>query len=197
MKTKITLILSIMLSAIAFGGDTEEVKIPAEVQPFVENNSKPIALEAADLNGDGRQDYVVVLERENPKIDDDGFPLEQRPLLLLIRGEDKKLTEAKRNGKIISCSECGGSQGDPFQGFDVGPNTFTVKHYGGSGMRWTAHWIFNYSKADKTWRLVRSEEETFSSGDPEKVDKKVKRPEDFGKIDIADFDPKMLEEKPE
>jgi hypothetical protein len=64
-------------------------------------------------------------------------------------------------------------------------------------MRWSSHWIFNYSKADKTWRLVRSEVETFSSGDPEKVDKKVKRPEDFGKIDIADFDPKMFEEKPE
>lgn len=64
-------------------------------------------------------------------------------------------------------------------------------------MRWSSHWIFNYFKADQTWRLVRSEVETFSSGDPEKVDKKVKRPEDFGKIDIANFDPKIFEEKPE
>ena len=197
MTTKITLVVSIMLSAVALGQETETVKVPAEVKRFVKDLSIPIALESADLNGDGRKDYILVLERANPEMDDDGFPINQRPLLILVRGQDGKLTEAKRNEKIVSCSECGGSQGDPFQGFDVGPNTFTVKHSGGSGMRWSSHWIFNYSKADQTWRLVRSEVETFSSGDPEKVDKKVKRPEDFGKIDIADFDPKILEEKPE
>ncbi len=187
--------MSIMLSAVALGRETETVKVPAEVQPFVKDHSKPIALEAADLNGDGREDFVLVVEREKPEIDNDGFPINQRPLLILVRGKNGKLTEAKRNEKIVYCSECGGRMGDPFQGVDVAKNTFTVKHYGGGGQRWSANYTFNYFKADKTWRLVRNEDETFHVADTENVNKKVKRRDDFGKIDIADFDPKTLEEQ--
>lgn len=168
----------------------DELKIPDEVRPFVETGAKAIALEAADLNGDGRKDFVLVLERENPRKDENDFPVNQRPLLILVRGEDGKLTEAKRNERVVMCSQCGGVFGDPFEGVVAARNTFTVMFYGGSNWRWAYSYKFNYSRLDKTWQLVRTEETEFHTSAPDKMKTRVfTPPKDFGKIDIADFDP--------
>ncbi|HET6889580.1 MAG TPA: hypothetical protein VFH31_00645, partial [Pyrinomonadaceae bacterium] len=135
-----------------------ELKVPAEVTPFVESGTKAIALEKGDLNGDRREDFILVLEKENPAKDQDDFPVNQRPLLILLRGADGKLSSAKRNERIIMCSQCGGVFGDPFEGVVVGRNTFSVEHYGGSNWRWQYSYKFNYSRIDKTWQLVRVQE---------------------------------------
>jgi hypothetical protein len=197
MKTKITLLLVLCFSVIGANGQTEEVKIPAEVKPFVEQQTKPITLESADLNGDGLKDYVLVLERENPsEKDEHDFPKNQRPLLILVRGTDNKLSEAKRNEAIVMCSECGGMMGDPFAGVTVGKNTFTVTHYGGSAWRWEVNYKFNYSRIDKTWQLVRIEKTSFHAADVKKTLKRkiMTPPKHFGKVDIADFDPSAYDE---
>jgi hypothetical protein len=167
-----------------------ELQIPTEVQPFVEKGTKAIALEAADLNGDGRKDFVLVLERENPSKDENDFPVKQRPLLILVRGEDGRLAEAKRNERVVMCSQCGGVFGDPFEGVIAARNTFTVHFYGGSSWRWAYSYKFNYSRVDKTWQLVRAQELSYHSYDPDKMKTLVfTPPKDFGKIDLADFDP--------
>jgi hypothetical protein len=156
----------------------------------VEAETKAIAVEAADLNGDGRGDYVLVLERENPATDENDFPVNQRPLLLLARGADGRLSVAKRNERLVMCSRCGGVFGDPFEGVTAGRNTFTVDHYGGSNWRWKYSYKFNYSRVDKTWQLVRTEELSYHTSDPDKMKTRVfTPPRDYGKIDIADFDP--------
>jgi hypothetical protein len=168
----------------------EEVQVPAEVRPFVEAGTKAIALEAADLNGDGRGDFVLVLERENPAKDKDDFPVNQRPLLLLVRDADGRLAAAKRNERLVMCSQCGGVFGDPFEGVEAGRNTFTVNFYGGSNWRWKYSYRFNYSRLDRTWQLVRTEELSYHTSDPDKMKTRVfTPPRDFGKIDVADFDP--------
>jgi hypothetical protein len=198
MKTKVGLLLTFCFSIITTQAQTEAIAVPAEVQPFVEQGTKPIALESADLNGDGMKDYILVLERENPsQKDENDFPKNQRPLLILVRGADNKLTAAKRNELIVMCSQCGGVMGDPFAGVTVGRNTFTVNHYGGSAWRWSADYKFNYSRIDKTWQLVRIEEESFNANDPQKTMKRKIRvpPKDFGKVDIADFDPAKFEKR--
>lgn len=199
MKTKILILLTICFSVIVTNAQTEAIKIPAEVQPFIENGSKAIALESADLNRDNLKDYILVLERENPTQKDEyDYPKNQRPLLILTRDKNTKLSEAKRNENIVMCSECGGMMGDPFMGVTVGKNTFTVNHYGGSAWRWGLSYKFNYSRIDKTWQLVRFEREDFHAADQTKTMKrKIKLPKDFGKVDIAAFDPAMFEEKPE
>ena len=192
MKTKVSLLLTFCLSVITAHAQTEAVEVPVEVKPFVEQRTKPIALESADLNGDGLKDYILVLERENPPLkDENDFPKNQRPLLILVRGADNKLTAAKRNETIVMCSECGGMMGDPFAGVTVAKNTFTVNHYGGSAWRWSADYRFNYSRIDKTWQLVRIEETSFHASDPTKTLKRkiMTPPKYFGKVDIADFDP--------
>src|SRR3954462_12309690 len=111
---KILLPLALLCAApLVTWAQDEELKVPAEVRPFVEAGSKAIAVEAADLNGDGRGDFVLVLERENPPKDKDDFPVGQRPLLILVRGADGKLSAAKRNERVVMCSRCGGVFGDP------------------------------------------------------------------------------------
>ena len=144
------------------------------------------------------KDYILVLERENPPLkDENDFPKNQRPLLILVRGADNKLTEAKRNETIVMCSECGGMMGDPFAGVTVAKNTFTVNHYGGSAWRWSADYKFNYSQIDKTWQLVRIEKTSFHASDPEKtLNRKIMTPpRHFGKVDIADFDPSEYDKR--
>ncbi|HYW73251.1 MAG TPA: hypothetical protein VE961_19680 [Pyrinomonadaceae bacterium] len=168
----------------------QELKIPAEVAPFIDSGAKAIALEKSDLNGDGRDDFILVLEKENPAKNSEDFPINQRPLLILLRGADGKLTAAKRNEKIVMCSQCGGVFGDPFEGVIAGPGTFSVEHYGGSSWRWKYSYKFNYSRIDKTWELVRVEEVNYHTSNPDKATTKIYTPpRHFGKIDIADFDP--------
>lgn len=166
------------------------VRIPEELQLFVEIGSDPIALESADLNGDGRNDFILVLERK-PKSASDG-PLEegQRPFLIILRLANGKLKLEKRNSKIVLCSTCGGVMGDPFSGITVGRRTFSVNHYGGSSWRWTTSFKFNYSRKDETWQLVEAREISFHASDPEKSEEKVYRPpKDYGKVDISNLDP--------
>ena len=163
--------------------------LPKELHAFVEEGSKAIWLSEADLDRDGDTDYILVLERPPASADDDMAP-GQRPLLVLLREADGKLREARRNERMVMCPRCGGVMGDPFVGIDSAPGTFTVQHYGGSSWRWSADYRFNYSRRDATWQLVLVEESNFHASDPTtgKISKATP-PKDFGKIDLADFDP--------
>ena len=165
--------------------------LPSEVRPFVAKGTRPLSLASADLNGDGLQDFVLVLERQKAKPSEPDIEDRQRPLLILVRQPGGALKEAKRNVRIIYCSTCGGMMGDPFQGVQVGPKTFTVSHYGGSAWRWSVNYKFNYSRRDNSWQLVLVEESSFHVSEAEdKVKTAVYAPpKHYGKIDIADFDP--------
>ncbi|MDQ4122648.1 MAG: hypothetical protein M3209_14515 [Acidobacteriota bacterium] len=183
------IVLSFSAICISFAQTSEnELKIPPEVTPFVENETKAIALEKADLNGDGTQDFILVLEDlKNESEDEKG----KRSLLVLTRGADDKLTLAKRNDKgVVYCRTCGGIFGDPFDGVIAGTKTFSVELYGGSAWRWKMSYKFNYSRIDRTWQLDRVIELSYHTSDPNKVKTRTHTPpRDFGKIDIADFDP--------
>ena len=155
-----------------------------------------IALESADLNGDGAADIILVTEdaaqADAGDADKADEAHDERRLLILVRGADGKLSEVKRNEKVVYCRSCGGAFGDPFAGVTVRRGGFTVNNYGGSAWRWSESYDFNYSRRDKTWQLVRALSESFNALDPEKVKRKIRRPKDFGKIDINDFDPAAL-----
>ncbi len=171
-----------------------ELKVPAEVAPFVEIGTKAVALEAADLNGDGTPDVILVLESLKSESEEEEG---SRSLLILKRSADNKLSLAKRNDMgVVYCRTCGGAFGDPLDGIEVGTKTFTVNHMGGSAWRWTARYKFNYSRIHDTWQLVRVTESSFHTSDPNKFKERVYTPpRDFGKIDIADFDPEHFLKK--
>lgn len=162
--------------------------LPVEVKPFVEPGTLPIALEKADLNGDGREDFILVIEPERQE--PFGSNGAKRPLLILIRAAEGTLKLAKRNDKIVLCSSCGGALGDPFQGVGAGFKSFEIFHYGGSRERWSIDFKFNYSRRDDTWQLVRVTESSFDAFDPNREKTEIYTPPGaYGKIDIADFDP--------
>lgn len=190
MRRFVLLLIWLLVAPVLLAAQENDLKIPAEVAPFVESGTKAIALEKGDLNGDRREDFILVLEKENAAKDSDDFPVNQRPLLILLRGADGKLSTAKRNERVVMCSKCGGVFGDPFDGVIAGRNTFSVEHYGGSNWRWKFSYKFNYSRIDQTWQLVRVVELNYHTANPNKVDTRIyTAPRHFGKIDIADFDP--------
>ena len=170
------------------GGDP--IVVPPDVARFVPADTYPIELEQGDLNADNVPDYLLVFESKVASAsatDDDEHP---RSLVILIRMADGTLKQVKRNDKIVYCRTCGGMLGDPFQGIELLKNGFTVSLYGGSAWRWANSYSFKYSQRDKTWQLVKAFESSFHASDPEKTeDKTYVPPKDFGKIDIADFDP--------
>jgi hypothetical protein len=164
--------------------------LPAELRPFVLPGTTAIAVERGDLNGDGRIDVVLVLERQKARPGDDDIEDAQRPILILVRRGDGTLALAARNDRAALCSTCGGMMGDPFVGVEVGTRTLTVANYGGSGWRWSADYRFDYSRRDDAWQLVRVTESSFHASEPNKAKTTVRRPpKDFGKIDFGAFDP--------
>lgn len=152
----------------------------------------------ADLNGDGRQDAVYIQEQPDPAfVPDPAFPDVQAPLRrvlkIAVRDAAGQLVVVKQNHKIAYASDAGGMMGDPLEGggLTVENKRFSVSHYGGSGWRWANTVEFAYSRRDNTWQLVKVEETSFHAGDAEgaEVTNVFTPPKDFGKIDIAEFDP--------
>ena len=132
MKSILAICLGLFVAPMTIVAQETDLKVPAEVTPFVASGTKAIALEKSDLNGDGREDFILVLEKEKPARDADDFPVGQRPFLILLRGADGNLTVAKRNERIIMCSQCGGVFGDPFQSLTIERGAIVISHYGGS-----------------------------------------------------------------
>jgi hypothetical protein len=168
------------------------LKIPADVKAFVEPGATAIWLESTDLNGDGTADFILVTEKTKAESEDSDDARDARSLLILVRDLAGKLTLAKRNEKVVYCRSCGGVMGYPFAGVEVRRNGFTVNNYGGSSWRWSESYEFNYSRRDRTWQLVWVEQENFNALQPKKIRTKILTPRNFGKIDIADFDPAAI-----
>jgi hypothetical protein len=185
----LTLGLSLSLRVSA---QNEPIKVPAEVQPFVIKGMVPIALKSGDLNGDGRKDFLLVLDspvNQKAQVDEAGDAL--RPLLILIRDSSGTLSLAARNDQVVYCRQCGGVMGDPFANLQINGTRFTIDNYGGSADRWSESYTFGYSRRDNTWQLTRVEEDTFNSLDPKHTtrNRTYTPPKDFGLINFPDFDP--------
>lgn len=187
-------LLLLTLTPVIVRAQAEELKIPLEVREFIGSSDHAIALESADLNGDGTADYILVTEKAMAKINDEEADSE-RTLMILTRRNNpggEKLTLVKSNNQVVYCKSCGGAFGDPFDSIEAKRRQFTVVNYGGSAWRWSEIYQFNYSRRDKTWQLVRAVSNSFNSLNPNKIKTKVRTPKNFGKVDIADFDVEKL-----
>jgi hypothetical protein len=176
----------------------EPAPTPAELRPFVTGGKEPLCAAAADLDGDGRQDYVLVLGTrpkhvspdENPEEDgDEVYKDDLRTLLVLVRQADGALRVAARTGRAVMCVECGGIYGDPFEGVSARPGEFTLYHYGGSAWRWRADYTFRYAPAARRWRLASVRDVSYWNLEPEKVKEHLyTSPEDIDAMDLEAFD---------
>ncbi|MFL6467969.1 MAG: hypothetical protein ACJ72Z_08425 [Pyrinomonadaceae bacterium] len=177
--------------SIAAAAQNDEIKIPEDVKPFVQKGLIPIALESGDLNADGRKDHILVTSEivaEDAAWEEGAG---ERSVLILVREAGGELRLAARNDLAALCRNCGGVFGDPFAGVDIRGTRFTVNNYGGSNDRWSYSYTFDYSRRDKTWQLVRVEDESFHTLDPKHTTKRrvYTPPKDFGLINFAVFDP--------
>lgn len=190
-KTLTGVLFILCCCSLAISAQDSGIAIPTRVVPFIEKGKIALALETADLNGDGFADYLLVVETPKAGRDVSGDGI--RTLLILTADRNGELKLAARNDKAVYCRTCGGVFGDPFAGVTAKRNSFSVDNYGGSNWRWSDSYKFNYSRIDKTWQLVLVSKDSFMSTDPEKTGKtKVITPKNFGKIDIARFDPDKI-----
>lgn len=164
------------------------VELPAEVGRFVEPGTRAIDFVAADLDADGREDGLLVLEELSPRDPEAPGSLE-RILVLLARTAEGALEHAVRNERAIYCSDCGGAMGDPYVGIEPEPRGFTIRHYGGSAWRWGIEATFAADGAGGPWRLRRVATTSFHAQDPDEPEPEVvEAPDALEPVDLRDFE---------
>lgn len=170
-------------AAITTGG------IPAadELSAFIPEHYSILDTAAGDLNQDKKDDLILVLKRNG---EDTLANTEEpdRPLLILIRDDNNRLQQVRRNDNTVYCISCGGVMGDPYMGIVIRNGYFSVEHYGGSAWRWTRTITYKYIATDREWYLHKDGSESFHASEPEKVTTTVRTAKDFGTIRFEDFD---------
>lgn len=162
----------------------------SELNLFVGDGATILASQHGDLNGDGVQDVVLVLDYSKGSDHQLGEGV-HRSLLLLIRDDAGQLRKARQNDAIVPCAKCGGIAGDPFGYVRVAEGAFTVLIEGGSRERWSDEYVFRYSAEEQDWLLdkaIHGVTDTIT-GEAELTELTRK---DFGVIRFEEFDPSML-----
>lgn len=161
-----------------------------ELSRFVEPGLTILTSQVGDLNADGAQDVVLVLNRAgsgDEKLGEGAF----RSVVLLVRDASGQLQKARQNDKIVPCARCGGVAGDPFGYVRVEQGAFTALNEGGSRERWSSEYTFRYSADNKDWlldKVTRTVSDTISGQDRQTALEK----NDLGSITFEDFDPSKL-----
>lgn len=136
-----------------------------------------------DLDGDGDEDALIVVERE-----DADAATSPRALLLLRRDAAGALHEAVTGPDAILCRKCGGTMGDPLQGVRAGRGEFTLRFEGGSRELWSSEFRFAYARDRETWRLAGIVHGGFDRADGKGAERRLTAA-DFGDVPLASFDP--------
>jgi hypothetical protein len=119
----------------------------------------------ADLDGDGRQEAVVVLAKK-PETHD---LCAVRPVLLL-RSTGKKWKTALRNDSIVLCLATGKPGTDPFSAVVISDNNVTFAHMAGSGdWVYTQNITFTFLADKKALMLTGDEGVMYRRNDPTRV----------------------------
>lgn len=180
-----TILFSILI-CLTLIASAQTDSIPDEAKKFIVAGYEPLDYITGDLNGDKKTDAILILKQPG----EDSLYGEEtpRPMLLLIRQADGKLKQVARNDNAIMCRHCGGVFGDPYEGVEISIRRFSLFFYGGSSWRWAYQYDFAYKAAKKNWFLVKEDQGSFQSGDPEMTMKEVIIKEaELGEVSITAF----------
>jgi len=190
MKALLIFVFFSIIQTTSFA-DEQTDKIPPEIRPFAEEGTIIYDWKSADLNGDGLDDFLVILEKQKKKADDPDIQVKQRPLLVIIRQKDNTLMLVKRNDLAISCSTCGGRVGDDgFTEIKVSKGKFSIQNHSmGTAYQNSHTFNFGYSRRDNTWQLVKVVYKQNRLYENHEIMNIETPPHSFGKIDFSDFVP--------
>ncbi|MBB5875720.1 hypothetical protein [Xanthomonas sp. 3498] len=125
--------------------------LPADVLHQLPAGYQPLTQLQADLDGDGRADYLVALQQRGEAQRD---PAPARPLLIFVQQADGHYRLAARNDHVILKRDQGG-QCDPFDPdedpFAAKGRYFTVQNGVSCGQHWTDFITFRYDPQRKQW----------------------------------------------
>ena len=101
--------------------------------------------QSGDLNGDGRNDFAVVLEEQTESAErPDAEGSSSRRIVVLLAQAGGSLRTAHVNLTLVLDGTAGGVFGDPFEGISIENGSLVISHYGGSNFRWSWGMEFRY-----------------------------------------------------
>lgn len=134
-----------------------------------------------DFDNDGDEDILAVFAR-----DADRSSTSPRGLLLLRRGEHRRLSKVLDNPTAILCFRCGGMLGDPLQEVRIGPSEITLRFEGGSRELWSSEYRFEYAQGRDLWLLTSIVHGGLDRTGGGSVERRL-TPTDFGEVSMATF----------
>lgn len=176
------LVLALLSACASPPGLSQPPPSDGELSAFLPPGTSLRLAERGDIDGDGDQDAVIVLETG------DGDAARQpRPLLLLRRDADGRLQRAIESPRAISCRRCGGMIGDPLQGIRIASGALTLRFEGGSREMWSSEFEFTPAPGGE-WRLTDVTHRGFDRADGGKSAERTLSPEEIGDVSLASFD---------
>lgn len=167
-RLTIQIAFTIIAACLAAECTAQEKILPAELHPFVLPGYDLLDFKEGDLNGDKKNDALLILKQKG----EDTIDSEPaRPMLLLIRKPAGKLSLQKRNDSLVMCYRCGGVFGDPYEEINITNTGFKISFYGGSNWRWAYNFSFSYFSKKDDWILVKESNLYYNSAYPEKTTK--------------------------
>lgn len=164
----------------------QEKQLPDELKPFIPAGYEMLDFVTGHLDNDNSNDAILVLKIAGEDSITDSEP--KRPLLLLTRNKDGKLSIAKRNDHVVMCRQCGGVFGDPYEKTEIFNNGFSISFYGGSSWRWGYDYQFIYDAQINDWMLAREKQISYHNTEPElNIKETVIEADETGIIPFTDF----------
>jgi hypothetical protein len=153
----------LLLAGLAISGRAQEIKRPPLRVPEIADTALQLVptgwraeegtLFETDLNGDGRNDAVMVISHGSFDATGPGeTTIVKHVLVLALRGDDGKLHRSMVNDDAVLDADEGGVFGDPFESLSVVAGQIVLMHYGGSRDRWG--YTHRYKYQNGHWMLI-------------------------------------------
>lgn len=151
-----------------------------------------MAWAAGDLDGDQTEDFILVMESDEPNSDlagtSDGYP---RKVVLLKNIDFPKFKLLATNDHIIQCSNCGGAGvGDPFQGITIKNTYFSFEQLFGACDKDFKVITFKYAKDNFFLHSIGTDSYSCNMEEGEyevKVTHKQETRKNFGRITFENY----------